>query len=410
MRDRGAPAAVAQVLENLQRRGMVQRLSGVALALLRQLPLGGRAGRLRAGLERRAGRTQVFGKGQGTRVLMIVSHELAPSGAPKLACQVAKICLADGWQVIVVSPSDGPYRETLVAAGAVVVTTPMALHDRSPIFTLAEGVDVVLCNTIITANLLIRRPGRRRICYVHETATIGWMAEQGRNLRLALKQADQIWAASPLVSRCLQPHADAVVVIGGAVDSVPANPIREEQPKRLLVLGSIEPRKGQLPLAHAYAALSPEKRRAITVTVHGREYDKTYAATLRLATAGLTGWENAEVLSPEAARAALADADGVIIPSLDEPLSLVALEAMSAGKLVLCTRACGVADFLEDGISAFLADAPTAAGIGDMLARALANPARWAAIGGKGRAVYDAEFHPDVFAAKVRQHLRNLID
>jgi len=89
------------------------------------------------------------------------------------------------------------------------------------------------------------------------------------------------------------------------------------------------------------------------------------------------------------------------VPSADEPLSLVAVDAMAAGRVVLCSRACGIADYLDDGVSGFVGADGSPDALLELLTRALANSDCWPAIGEAGRAVWAAEFAPDVYAARV---------
>lgn len=348
-------------------------------------------------------------RGRG-RVLTLVSHELTPTGAPKLALQVARACIAGGWTVVVVSPEDGPYRDLFVRAGATVVVSPLTWGRSSPAQDLARCSDAVLCNTIVAALLVRHGVPAPLVWYVHETEYIATFDRPDLDLGVALGSARQLWAASPMVARHLAPFADHVEVMGGTVEPVAARPAAHDGPARLLVMGGVESRKGQLGLARAGALLSPAHRAALRITLHGRETDPAYAETVRLEAASLPFWRQGAALSPDAALEALAGADGVIIPSLDEPLSLVALEAMSAGKVVICTRACGIADFLTDGRDAFIGPDASAPSLAATLARALDARDRWPAMGEEARRRFNDRFSPQAFAARVRDRLDALAD
>ncbi|KQO53900.1 hypothetical protein ASF14_20230 [Sphingomonas sp. Leaf257] len=340
--------------------------------------------------------------GQRTgRVLILVSHELTATGAPKLALEVAKACLADGWTVVVVSPEDGPYRDLFIQAGATVIISPLTWGRSSPVFDLARHCDVVLCNTIVAALLIRRGLPAPLIWYVHETEYVATFDRPDIDLAAAFRSARQIWASSPMVARSLAAFTDRAEVMGATVEPVASRSRTEGNTARLLVMGGIEARKGQLGLAHAAATLTKQERMAISLTIHGRETDPAYAAQVRQVAASLPFWHDGGPLSPGAAVNVIAEADGVIIPSLDEPLSLVALEAMSAGKIVICTRSCGIADFLNDSVDGFIGLDASPDSLALTLTRALQAREQWDAIGANARQRYEKEFSPHAFSARV---------
>ena len=333
------------------------------------------------------------------RVVLIASHELTASGAPRLAVEVARACIAKGWGVIVVTGADGAFRAPLVEAGAVVIATPTALSRRSPVFALAPHADALVCNTLVTLGLVRRRPPVPTIWYIHET---GLIDEIGRDAEIgaAATAADALWASSPMVARAIGRFGRAATVIGGTGD--PAPPIastHERMPRQAVVLGGFEPRKGQLALAQAYAALPEQYRARLQITFHGRIVDPAYHAAFRgLLVPGLV---DGGLLPTDAAARAVADADATIVPSSDEPLSLVAVDAMAAGRVVLCSRACGIADYLADGVSGFVGVDGSPISLAELMKRALDHGDRWPAIGAAGRAIWASEFSPDVYAARV---------
>ena len=334
-----------------------------------------------------------------TRTVLIASHELTASGAPRLAVEVARACLARGWGVIVVTGEDGAFRRPLVELGAVVIATPTALSRRSPVFALAPHADALVCNTLVTLGLARRRPPVPTAWYLHET---GLIDEIGRDAEIAeaVAAVDQLWASSPLVARAIGRFGREAVVVGGTGDPPPSTaPLPRRVPLEAVVLGGFEPRKGQLALAQAYTALPVEQRARLRITFHGRVVDPDYHAAVRAAL--VPGLADGGLLRSDAAARAVADADAAIVPSADEPLSLVAVDAMAAGRVVLCSRACGIADYLDDGVSGFVGADGSPDALMELLTRALANSDCWPAIGEAGRAVWAAEFAPDVYAARV---------
>jgi glycosyltransferase involved in cell wall biosynthesis len=71
------------------------------------------------------------------------------------------------------------------------------------------------------------------------------------------------------------------------------------------------------------------------------------------------------------------------------------LEAMMCGRAVLATPVGGVRDWIEDGVNGYCAPDITSDAIHSTLVRALADRARWPALGLAARARFDRQRDPD---------------
>ena len=81
----------------------------------------------------------------------------------------------------------------------------------------------------------------------------------------------------------------------------------------------------------------------------------------------------------------MARADVFALPSWDEAFGLVYTEAMAQGTPVIAGRGEGPEDFIEDGVSGYLAPVRDPAAIADIIAAVLDDPAAAAAVGEAGR-------------------------
>lgn len=98
------------------------------------------------------------------------------------------------------------------------------------------------------------------------------------------------------------------------------------------------------------------------------------------------------------ARELMQAADFLVLPSRDEGLSNVVLEAMAAGRPVLATRVGGNAELVEDGATGLLFDCGDAAALTAALERAVADPAWRTALGDAARARIVDRYSPTVLA------------
>lgn len=93
-------------------------------------------------------------------------------------------------------------------------------------------------------------------------------------------------------------------------------------------------------------------------------------------------------------------ADVFVLPSLQESLSYMTMEAMACGKPVVAFDSGGVRDLVLDGETGFLITKKDAAGMASALDRLIANPDLLAKLGAQARAHVEANFSESVVANK----------
>src|SRR5271154_3920277 len=81
--------------------------------------------------------------------VLIFSHDLSGSGAPKIVFDLAQVLIEQGCFVVVMSPEDGTFRDRLLAIGAHVIVDPLALTGHSVVTDLVKNFDVVIANTVV---------------------------------------------------------------------------------------------------------------------------------------------------------------------------------------------------------------------------------------------------------------------
>ena len=82
----------------------------------------------------------------------------------------------------------------------------------------------------------------------------------------------------------------------------------------------------------------------------------------------------------------MARADLFALPSWDEAFGLVYTEAMAQGTPVIAGRGEGPEDFIEDGVSGYLAPVRDAGALAGIIERVLDDPVAAAAVGAAGKA------------------------
>jgi glycosyltransferase involved in cell wall biosynthesis len=197
-------------------------------------------------------------------------------------------------------------------------------------------------------------------------------------------------AGRRFVTEELQVPAERVRVLVNGVPEPTAMRRRPGPLQRVLFVGNLSPRKGvpQLLQALAQPGFDPERTRVCLAgggDVAG--YERQAQAL------GLQAWVRFEGWADQARVSELmAQADVLALPSHDEGLPLVILEALSHGLAVLCTPVGEIPSTLRDGEHALFVppgDAPTLAA---QLQRLLADTALRERLERQGRALYEERF------------------
>jgi glycosyltransferase involved in cell wall biosynthesis len=181
---------------------------------------------------------------------------------------------------------------------------------------------------------------------------------------------------------------------------------------RLVFVGRLTPIKGvRILLASFSDAL--KRNPDLRLTLVGDGDDRAALETLAAPLADAVQFTGA--LNQTDVAQALAQADALVLPSFAEGLPVVLMEAMAAGKPVICTQVAGVRELVEDGVSGYVVPAGDSESLTDRInALANATPDMRAKMGLAGRAKVKAEFDirreaariGSLFAAKDPQGIR----
>ncbi len=168
------------------------------------------------------------------------------------------------------------------------------------------------------------------------------------------------------------------------------------------VIGTLEPRKGQDVLLAALALLPAAE---VAVKIAGRALDPAFVRQLpadpRVEFLG--------ALEHAAAVGLLRAADFLVLPSRDETMPLVLLEAMSLGKPIVSTDVGGIAEWLRDGENGLLVPPGDPAALAAALRRLLGDSALRARLGRAARATFEEHFALERYGARMAAILQETL-
>ena len=375
--------------------------------------------RLPAGLAWRAkvllygwrARTEVFSKKSKPLpelpYVLLVTHDLSASGAPRLVAELASILLSNRVNVIVLSAQDGSFREHLVDLGAIVVVNAAILMPYCSLAKkLGRSVPLVICNTVLTAPVVKQISSMApTIWYIHEVSLLTAHLKEHNSLGGTFALPRLVWAGSELSAALIRPFRASVRILPYGLDPLNASessaPGAHDGPLRIAVFGTFERRKGQDLVLEAVHLLSPAERRAVALSLYGRVLQPEFFAIVEALLARTPEARFCGDLDRAGYEAAALAVDAVLVPSRDDTLPLVSLDALGAGRVLMCTSATGTSTYLRSGVDGFVATSADPESIAAMLSAAIARRAEWPMLGKAGEVLFGRTFSKRAFSEHV---------
>ncbi|MNO26541.1 Chondroitin synthase [compost metagenome] len=358
---------------------------------------------------------EVFAQGakrtEGGKDILLFSHDLTESGAPRVVYELAKVLTQAGHFVVVMSPTDGPIRAALQALGVVVIVDELMLTQHASVYDFARNFDKLICNTVVTYPIVNQLADVVEVYwYIHETTLFTQMATSNPEFVSALRKPEKIWAGSKRAAAPIMTYHRNTEVVEYGFPELESAGGRQQKPGEgdplvIRTFGSFEPRKGQDLLALAIKGLPSDLARKCKFEFYGRVLDKAFYEGLQSIVNSLSNVELHADLDYQAYVELMFTTDMVVVPSRDDTLPLVSLHALSVGVPMMCTVNTGTSAYVRHCASGFVAPSNEPAAITKVLIEAINSSAQWDSIGSAGKEVFDQYFSEQEFSNKLLHQL-----
>ena len=353
------------------------------------------------------------------RNFLLISQDLTLSGAPIMVSHLAKWCKAQGIFVVVMSPVDGPLRETLVQADIPVIIDPLlatgyeaftkfgcqlSVRSHRSFTKFARDFDCAVASTIFAAPLIrdASKEAIPHIWWIQEGLVGNHYLNKYSVLPSVLGLADLIITPDQCSRRIYQAFARRPirVVPYGIPDVARGRGSRQEGrvgPLRFLLLGTIEHRKGQQTLLEAVRRLPPDVLGRSEFLIVGRPQDAKLAAQVRTAAEAAPHIRFREPVGHNDALVLVQESDVMLCASWDETGPLTLIEAMALGKAILSTKVGVVGENLIAEEEALFVEPGDAVGLAAAIQRLVRDPQLLGKLATNARNAYDQYFGLDRF-------------
>jgi len=352
--------------------------------------------------------------------IALLSHVMARNGAPLALLSVAKILKEDGYELDVYSVVPGPMEEEFKAMGIHVTVDPM-LHGRPLVDQIwYHSYDLIFVNTAVMAGCFVKRLDDTPVLWwLHESKSILKWCRLDEKFTSNLKH-DRVYAfgVSEVARRDFKEMApdfpvDGILTLGVSDSYKRARRKRQQgEPFVFMMSGTIEMRKGQDIFLEAIGLMSEEERRKCEfwlVGGRGQSTQKGYEERIRSLAVKYPEVKLIDFQLHEKMLELYGKIDVFVVPSREETLSIVAIEAMMMEVPCILSDGTGVASFVEDGISGFIFHTGHASDLSEKMMMAVRNAENVHVMGQKSRHVYEKNFHQNQFAKNVLSKIESCI-
>ena len=365
------------------------------------------------------------------RNVLLISQDLTLTGAPIMVSHLAKWCKTHGIFVVVMSPVDGPLRETLVEADIPVIIDPLLatgyeaftkfgchlpVRSHRSFTSFARDFDCVVASTIFAAPLIrdASKEAIPHIWWIQEGLVGNHYLNKYSLLPGVLGLAELIITPDKSSRRIYQAFARHPIRVlpYGIPDVAQGHSSRQERPVgslRFLLLGTIEHRKGQQTLLEAVRRLPLDVLEGSEFLIVGRPNDAKLAADVRSAAEASPHIRFRETVAHNDALALIRETDVMLCASSDETGPLTLIEAMALGKAILSTKVGVVGENLIPEEDALFVEAGDAVGLAAAIERLVREPKLISKLAINARNAYDQYFRLDRFGKGFREVLEEAI-
>jgi glycosyltransferase involved in cell wall biosynthesis len=379
--------------------------------------------------------------------IVFVNHTGVVSGAERVLLLILDNLNAKNFEAVVTCPAGSELAELVEARGVTVVDLPVvvARFTWNPVLLLQylrsyfaairefrnspalESADVIHANSVragLLTSFAMRGKTTPVIWHVHDTLKFHPISTAVRLAAFFLPPYSIIGVSRSTAAHFkgwllgLAGNRIPVTVIQNPVDTdrfrpSPADRERVRQELNLqdgqfvfATVGQLTPRKGHLETIRALKQLTLTVPNVALLIIGSAvfEHDQEYAEGLRREVSELKLEEKVLFLGQRTdVNALLAGADAVVINSRREPFSLLALEALAAGKPVIAAAVDGLPELITDGVTGLLVPSGDNKALVSGMHRLIEEPELCAILALRGRPYVEKKFTCAAFIQKVEQ-------
>jgi glycosyltransferase involved in cell wall biosynthesis len=351
---------------------------------------------------------------EGAKDILFITHELSQTGAPVILQDLVGIILENGDFPVVLSLQDGPLKQKFLEMGVSVIIDE-SVRQRHWIFErFARNFDLVIVNSLSCYDAIYTLSNSLPpvMWWIHEGSYA--LSMMMANLPYKLGKNIHVFSISDYTTAVLKSAGFSgyqIEHLSWGVNEFDCSlGSVENELFTFVISGSVESRKGQDIVIEAISKLDLEISRKARFIFVGKPLDDDIFALLCQAARENSNIEYHHGLSRDNVLQLYQTADCMLIPSRDEPMSLVAVESSILSKPFICSDRTGIAKFVIDYKNGMIFQSGNSDNLADKLAYAVRNKDQMRVMGTFARKIYDRHFSFDDYKIRILNAIANLME
>lgn len=308
--------------------------------------------------------------------------------------------------ITVISPCDGPAREEIEKTGVDIIITPDISPENTLLWTAIERADRLLLNGLYYGYLIpeIRDFKKQMFWWIHT----GYSYYE--TYRLPEPNMDtgnvKVYGVSDLAAadyRRRNPGHRINIMPLGIPDGFQTSKKESDGKCCFAIIGSVDVEKGIDVFLEAVRLLDIKDREAAKFWIIGSEPDYKYSEKVRLLSEGIEQVRWLGEKTHDEVMQLFSEIDVLVSASLEEMLSIVAIEALMTETICILADSVGVAGYLNHGENGLIFPKGDAYTLAKWMSWCIAHPGERHNIGKSGRKVFETSFSEDAFQKRLQE-------
>ena len=343
--------------------------------------------------------------------ILLISHDLTFSGAPLMLLSIAKILKELGYFVVVTSPHHGPLQKVYEQNDIPVILDELVLRQHPSFEKFAKNFDYIICNTIVCWPAVKQMHNiTKNIWWIHEGKGINQYF-QDEQFMFTLRNAKNIVGISDYSISFIKPFNKHITKIFNYFDGTTAPVAKAAGNQKLIfsLIGSIEPRKGQLLLINAIKKIKPELLAKIEIWIIGRTLHPDYYAELVQESKSMPVIKILGEKNHNECMQFLQQSDVILGTAVDEPFGLSLMEGLSMSKTCIVSSHTGLAELMKDGVNGFIFESGNTFDLSKKIEYILQNRSQLETVGKNGRETFENFLTRDKAVENWKNYIEHIV-
>lgn len=353
------------------------------------------------------------------KLILLITHTLENTGAPRALFNMAVAMKELGHIPVILSFKNGPLKSVCKSLGIPVLLEPLSLFGKTALDTesirFLNSFDILLFNTIVAlrAGKAVKDTFPYKIAWIHEG---GWEFDKNNvstDYNEMFSYMDEVYAvgeySKSYVDKYMGGEKQAGILLYGiesteteqesceCIDSQDDNCV-DKTGFVIAIVGTFCLRKAQDIVVEALPDIPYDIMSNIEIRFVGSSRD---ANMQNMVDEVAAKYENVKVYKEMPHDELIAmmknEVDVLLCPSRDDPMPIVATEAMQAGKVVIISKNTGTASLIQDSENGYVLENISPEAVRNAIVKAYNQREDNKKMGEKAKYVYEQNFTREIF-------------